>query len=197
MNRQDLTEFHYIIPCENVASVLTNGILSHERVRRLRHASVADNVVQQKRDGIRVPGGLKLHQYVNLYFNARNAMMYTLSNHSSTPLCVLSVDVNVIDLPNVVIYDGNAASDWSRAYESPQGLASVDKSEVFATSWNDPTPHLKAHKRRVVQAEVLVPNSVDASKVQRAYAPDNRSMELLAINCPSLDTEKKPALFFK
>ena len=78
VNRVDprVTEFHCIMPIANLASVMNHGILSHERAAKRPHRSVALQPVQDKRDKKQVPGGLKLHQYANLYFHARNPMMY-------------------------------------------------------------------------------------------------------------------------
>ena len=67
-----VTEFQCIMPMTNIASVLAHGILSHERATKLAHASVAMEAIQERRDVKHVPGGLKLHQYANLYFHARN-----------------------------------------------------------------------------------------------------------------------------
>ena len=196
MKREDLTELHYITPCLNVASVLERGLLCHELAGRFNHSSVADEVVQRIRGRARVPNGLRLHEYVNLYINARNAMMFKLVNNPNPPLCVLAVDLSVLDLAGVVIYDGNAASDWSRPYPSPAGLAAIDKSIVFATYWTDPDRVQQAHKRRVTQAEILVPTSVDPTKVTRVYVPNDVSLKILADTCPTLTTVKTPAMFF-
>lgn len=61
-----VNEFQCIMPMENILSVMTHGILSHEQASRLAHASVAMEAIQEKRDKKHVPGGLKLHQYANL-----------------------------------------------------------------------------------------------------------------------------------
>ena len=71
-----VTELHCIMPIDNINSVMTHGILSHERAAKLPHRSVALQPVQDRRDQKQVPGGLKLHQYANLYFHARNPMLY-------------------------------------------------------------------------------------------------------------------------
>lgn len=62
-----VTELHCIMPIGNITSVQQNGILSHELAAKLPHHSVAMQVIQDKRDQKSVPGGLKLHQYANLY----------------------------------------------------------------------------------------------------------------------------------
>jgi ssDNA thymidine ADP-ribosyltransferase, DarT len=66
-----VTEFHCIMPIENIPSVLARGILCHENAAKLYHKSVALRNVQDVRGQKQVPGGLKLHQYANLYFHAR------------------------------------------------------------------------------------------------------------------------------
>ena len=71
-----VTEFQCIMPLENIPSVLKLGILSNERAAKVPHHSVAMEDVQERRDLKHVPGGLKLHQYANLYFHARNPMLY-------------------------------------------------------------------------------------------------------------------------
>ena len=82
-----VTEFHCIMPISNIASVMTHGILSYDRASKLRHRSIALQPVQDRRDKKQVSGGLKLHQYANLYFNARNPMMFKrLSEVEVVPL---------------------------------------------------------------------------------------------------------------
>ncbi len=76
MERHELTELHYITPIGNVPSILRQGILSHIRLQRVEHESVAMEEIQDRRAKVIVPGGLKLHEYVNLYICARNPMMY-------------------------------------------------------------------------------------------------------------------------
>src|SRR5665213_1498991 len=110
---QKVTEVQCIMPLENIPSVLKVGILSHERASKLQHRSVAMQEVQEKRDLKHVPGGLKLHQYANLYFHARNPMLYKRKSEVES-LCVLRVSIDVCNLPNVVLTDRNAPSSDTR-----------------------------------------------------------------------------------
>lgn len=83
-----LTELHCIMPMDNIPSVQANGILSYESTAKLAHASVSMAEVQERRDKKQVPGGLRLHQYANLYFHARNPMLYSRLAQASG-LCIL------------------------------------------------------------------------------------------------------------
>ena len=75
MNREDITELHYITPIENVPSILEYGILSNRKAARLPHTSVAMEEVQDRRRNKQIPGARSLHNYVNLYFDAHNPML--------------------------------------------------------------------------------------------------------------------------
>ena len=69
------TGLYNIQVIENVPSIMREGLLSNERARRIRHRSIAMNEVQERRDNIKVPNGLRLHQYANVYFDPRNPML--------------------------------------------------------------------------------------------------------------------------
>jgi len=72
---------------------------------------VALEDVQDRRRGKRVPNGDLLHSYANLYFHARNPMMYYLVSNGHDDLIVVRVSPAVLDLPDTVLTDGNCASE--------------------------------------------------------------------------------------
>ena len=89
-----VTEFQCIMPMVNISSVLAHGVLSHDRASKLAHASVAMEAIQEKRDKKYVPGGLKLHQYANLYFHARNPMLFKRKDQVED-LCILRISIEI------------------------------------------------------------------------------------------------------
>jgi hypothetical protein len=117
------------MPLENIPSVLKFGILSNERAAKLQHRSVAMEDVQEKRELKHVPGGLELHQYANLYFHARNPMLYKRKDEAS--LCVLRVSSEVIQLPGVVLADCNASSPYVR-FLAPSQWELLDYEAIYA-----------------------------------------------------------------
>ncbi len=155
MKREDVKELHYIVPIANVASIVRHGLMSHNKAKRLIHRSVAMVEIQEKRDRKVVPGGLPLHDYVNLYFCARNPMLFK-RREQHEELCVLRISTAVLDLPGAVISDGNAASGWTAFYPSPSGLAELNPEDLFAERWTDPDPILEWNKKRRKCAELLV-----------------------------------------
>jgi ssDNA thymidine ADP-ribosyltransferase, DarT len=168
MRRDELSEFHYITPITNVPSILSRGLLSHRRVESIDHQSVANEQVQARRTSRRLHTGHWLHEYVNLYVWARNAMMYVLICQGlQNDLCVLRISTVVLDIPGVLVTDRNAASGIARASDPDAGIAELDCAMLFAQYWTGDD-----HKQRMC-AEVLVPHRVGPEFIQGVYVPDH------------------------
>jgi hypothetical protein len=188
-------ELHCIMPIGNVASVMSRGILSHERAAKLAHASVAAQVVQDRRSSKQVPRGLKLHQYANLYFNARNPMMY-LRRAQAQQLCVLRLSTEVFQVPGAVITDCNAASDYVR-FLAPSQFQVLEFDEIFAERWTHPDDPIRAmrHKSRMC-AETLIPGRVAPRFIRGAYVLNVRAAKEMAAVGFQQPIDAKPAIFF-
>jgi hypothetical protein len=165
---------------------MTKGILSHKRAKKINHNSVAMEVIQDLRKNKIVPGGRPLHEYVNLYICARNPMLYVLrSQHMD--LCVLRLSTEILDLPEVVITDSNASSDYARFAPAPRGLSIVDKELTFAEYWTHPNP-IEAYQRKAAKcAEVLVLDRVEPYFIMGAYvscSESKQAFEALELDIP-------------
>jgi len=134
VKRADVEELHYITRICNVPSILRWGILCHNKAKKVKHQSVADPCVQSRRKGKCVPGGKKLHDYANLYFNARNPMMFKRKSMHQD-LTIIRVKDSILDEPDIVVSDGNAASSYARFFPAEEGIAYLSKSLVFAKNW--------------------------------------------------------------
>jgi hypothetical protein len=184
------------MPIANIPSVFTHGVLSYERAARLRHASVAMQPVQDRRDRKRVPQGLRLHQYANLYFHARNPMLYKRLGEAGS-LCVLRVALDALRVSGAVITDSNAASDYAR-FLHPSQWSLINFDDVLAGNWthpDDPRRYLQ-HKSRKC-AEVLVPHHVPPEMLIGAYVIDAAARARLAAYAPLLPITIDPVLFFR
>jgi hypothetical protein len=191
-----VTELHCIMPIANLRSVMAHGILSHERAAKLEHHSVALRPVQDRRDKKRVPGGLKLHQYANLYFHARNPMLF--KRQAEAPdLCVLRVSTQVLALKGTVISDQNAASDYVR-FLHPRQWNLLDFDAIYAMDWRhpgDPVAYYRHSSRKC--AEVLVPRRVETRFLAGAYVVDETARTRLDALGLALPATPNPVLFFR
>jgi hypothetical protein len=152
--------------------------------------------VQDRRDQKQVPGGLKLHQYANLYFHARNPMMYVRQAEVQS-LCVLRVSIDVLKLHGVAITDQNAASNYVR-FLAPQQWTVLDFDDIFAMDWNHPDDQIRywRHKSRKC-AEVLVPHAVEPRFITGSYVADPAVASKVSAAAPNLLVTVNPVLFFR
>lgn len=190
-----IVELHCIMPMANLASVLQHGILSYERVAALRHHSVAMPEVQERRDQKQVPGGLRLHQYANLYFHACNPMMYKRLDQADA-LCVLRVNRDVMQLPGVVLTDQNAASDYVRFLALGQ-IGEIDMDRVYALDWRHQDRITFYRQKAAKCAEVLVPGQVEPHFLMGAHVVDAAARDRLSALGFQLPIAVSPALFFR
>ena len=199
MDHSELSEFHYITPVPNVASILQHGILCHNWARRFQHTSVAMIKIQERRKDKRIPGGYRLHHCVNLYVNARNPMMYKVqAERGIDNICVLSVSPDVLALPGAVVADRNAASDYVRFSPALEGLALLDHDTVFSRYWTHPGELLVEWQHKSAMcAEVLVPKVVPPTFVQCAYVGSKQAEQRLKSAVPGLTVTSNDYLFFR
>jgi hypothetical protein len=188
-------ELHSIMPIANIPSVLKRGILSYERCLKLPHADVSMVEVQDKRDQVQVPGGLRLHKYANVYFHARNPMMYKRREHAER-LCILKVSIDILQLEKVVITDQNASSDYVK-FMPPSDLNTLDFNKIYAGDWRHPGNQIEYWRHKSIKcAEVLVPNGIDPSYIKGAYVVSAAAKNLLKEQGFTLSIKIEPDLFF-
>ncbi|MBU1075923.1 MAG: DUF4433 domain-containing protein [Spirochaetes bacterium] len=204
MKFKDIKEFHYIVQIVKIPSVLENGILCHEIAWQKKVNGIDSPIIQEKRKKVIIPNGGPLHKYANLYFHARNPMMY--ANVDNNPkkgnkICIVKISPNVLKLQNVIIADGNASSGYTRFDPFPKGLKCLDKDLIYAEYWNDEDPIIKMQKKRIRCAEVLVPNCVPVKYITGIYLPTIEALESLkklisAQEQIKLDISVNSGLFF-
>ena len=196
MDVADIKELYNITHISNLPSIWANGILSHKRAGGISHVSVASPDVQLRRAKKIIPGGRPLHEYVNLYFDARNPMLYVLKDQHAD-LCVLRLAPAVMSLPGVVIADRNASSDYARFSKYPDGLKHLDKDMIFARYWTHPDPFIEMEHKSVKCAEVLVPDKIDCRYIIGAYVSCTEGKTCFHKTGVSLSVTMSPALFFR
>lgn len=195
MQRNQLQELHYITSMPNVPSICQLGILCHTAAAKVKHESVAMQVIQDKRATVKVPPGIPLHDFANLYICARNPMLYKrLNKHKS--ICILRVSTDALDISGAVVTTGNASSDYVRFAAAPNGLSHVDRDLVFAQSWNDSDYFEKCRKKVAKCAELLVPDCVMPDYLIGAYVSCEEALSTFKALSTGLEVEINRDLFF-
>jgi hypothetical protein len=195
-----LKELHYITLIANVPSIIVNGLLSHNLSQKIAHESCASKEIQGRREEVIVPGGKPLHDYVNVYINARNPMMSLLrEKHHS--LVILSLSNNILDLPGTIVADRNASRDYCIFKPGAEGLKMIDSKLVFAEYWTHDNEIEQYHHKGAMCAEVLVPYKIESYHIMKAYVSCGDSEKSLksTLDQAGLDLiiEIAPDLFFQ
>ena len=150
------TGLYNIQAIDNIPSIMEKGLLSNERARRIDHVSIAMNEIQARRELIRIPNGLRLHQYANLYFDPWNPML-SRKRSQNEDICILKFDKEVLNIEGVILSDRNASSDYAAFYSASIGLENIDFELVYARYWTDDDYYEQYRKKSIKCAEVLVP----------------------------------------
>lgn len=153
------------------------GILSHNGSKDINHTSIASPDVQLIRSKKRVPNGSCLHDYANLYFDARNPMMFKLQRRKD--LCVLRISENVFQLPETVVSDRNAASNYVNYYPVTE-INKLNFELIFSRDWRVPGDPIGYYIRKETKcAEVLVKDKVHPDLIIGAYVENNENEQIL------------------
>lgn len=197
MDRSELVELHYIVPLENLPSILADGILSNQRASAIAHSSVAMAAVQSTRSTTKLPNGRALHSYANLYFNGRNTMMFLRKDLHAT-IGVVSVSTDVLDMDGVVVTDCNAAAvGWTEFGSADEVLPTLSHDEIFARSWNHADYYAKRRHKARMCAEVLVPDFVPAEMIRGIHLSGDSAVAVVAASGCNIATKINPYLFFR
>jgi len=200
MKRSDVKELHFITHIENILSICRDGILCHTKAKRRKPKSIAEPGVQDRRERVVVPGAnKKLHDFANLYFNARNPMMFK-RQASHEVLAVLSISSEILDAPGIIITDMNASREVARFLEM-RGLAQLDKELIYAKYWNADDRIEKYRRSGAICAEVLVPAAIEPRFIQGIYVSCDEARQSIQKRLKdhplSANIVVRPYLFFQ
>lgn len=149
-----ISALYHMTAFENLSSLFKYGLLSkHEATHKgLQRADISNDDVQRRREGkCDTRYGRNLHDYASLYINPRNAMLYYVQRNSPT-VCLLEIDLAVLDEASFVFTDSNAACASARFFNDASDLRRLNFDVVFAARWDGKGPSFKQR----MQAEFLV-----------------------------------------
>jgi cold shock CspA family protein len=158
VNAHGIEFIYHMTSIDNLKNLINSGtLLSHNLVRKkgLISKDISNPNVQSRRN--------HLHDFVVFYFNPRNAMLYVQENHDD--IVILAFNPLLMLNKNIFFTNQNAATNGVKFYKSLDDLDKLNWDLIFAESWNSIDENEKNIRKQVMQAEVLIPNSVDLSSL--------------------------------
>ena len=160
---------------DNLRMIARHGLLSHTNVNAggIARRDISDHEVQQKRARPEPVYARPIHDYVPMYLNPRNPMLYKL-RRLADQLVMLAIDISDFLPVPVLFTDGNAAC---RATCFGRGLDTVIPSDEILRSeyWSG---FDEGTRRRC--AEFLVPDRIPVSLISSVYARNGRVKTIAA-----------------
>ena len=158
-----INSFYYICHIDNLKYILEKGILCRNDVisQGIDINDISNKEVQKRREDY--------HNYVPLFFNPRNPMMYKLiKDKKKEELCVIAISLDVLFLKSTVFSDGNIGSNNRKIYKNIEDLKKLDWQCITSKYWTSDDISYRDGKRKI-SAEVLVKRRVWNDKIKQIY----------------------------
>ena len=201
MNRPK--HLYYIAHKDNLKSILKNGILSHNQAEKwsfknwiTKRKNIYDPGIIKIREKIEF-NGYSLWDYANIYFQARNPMLYrVIKEFGSNNIVLLEINADIIDKKGVGITDGNASVDGTKFFDDiNKGLKILDKKLFDKGYWIG----LEDGKRKIM-AEVLIPNHIRKEHIIGVYTDSKETSDYIKKTMPkvlgNISVMPQPWMFF-
>lgn len=170
----DVRELYYITHVDNLSSILRQGIFSHEQIhtRRIQYTKIYNEEIVTRRQKIRLKDGRSLWSFTNLYFSARNPMLFKVRcDKPIDDIIVLGISPEILSRNDIYVTTGNAAHSESRILTISEGRSLLPKivEETRIRYWRE-----EDGSKRKIMAECLIPDVVPAKHIESIYVGNHK-----------------------
>lgn len=157
--------FYYICHVDNLESIRKHGLLSRNAIKKqnIEHNDIHNADVLARRGEKKIAGDKSLPDFVNFYFEPRNAMLYRLiCNMQRSELVIIKVAGSILESAGACFSDRNAAASDAVFYEpTAKNLRKINEKMLAKRYWTD-----SADTKQRMMAELLVPDKVAADHIR-------------------------------
>jgi hypothetical protein len=199
MKRRTAQGLYYITHVDNISSMLQKGIFSHERIEseKIPFTRIYDEGIVSNRHTITVPDGRNLWHFANVFFEARNPMLYRVVHEKTEDdIAILALRPEILERPDIYVTTGNAAhslSDILYPVEAKKYLSEIIKNSVGVEWWNN-----EDGSKRKIMAECLVPDMIPSALIQAIYVAKHKIQDKVKqiIKRDDIPVIVEPSMFF-
>jgi len=189
----------YITHINNLPSILEKGILSHAKVveENLEYTPIYAEDIVTGRESKTTPNGKSLWSFANLYFKARNPMLYrVICEKNVNEIAIIGVGPGILNRDDIFITTGNAASYNTEILTAKEGKKIIPniRKIINIEFWN-----LEDGSKRKIMAECLIPDAVPPRYVQTIYVSDHETSKKVKSLVSRIDIPVvvEPDMFFQ
>jgi hypothetical protein len=195
LKQYQISYLYHITHKNNLGNILESGLLSHNEAHRgLNQIDIADNEVNNRREKREPVFNRSLHDYVPLYFNPKNPMLFRRKNIQND-IVILAIEKNLLLDQNVLFTDGNAASKTTSFYNTINNLSLLNWKCINSEYWND-----YQDGKRIKCAEVLVYPKIEIASIKKIYCNNQITLNFIRTNINAnihIDSEINNNFYFK
>ncbi len=170
MAKHNIKGLYYITHFDNLASILRDGILSHEQIekRGVQPERIYNPEIVANRQMRQTPSGKSLWEYANVYFQPRNPMLYkVLSETDRRNIVILGIRPQAMDVDEAFVSLGNAASLLSPILSAEKGLQILN--DEYWPILNSDWWKAEDGTKRKIMAECLIPDLIPPAQIHSVY----------------------------
>ncbi|SMM97616.1 ADP-ribose 1''-phosphate phophatase related protein [uncultured Candidatus Thioglobus sp.] len=170
---KEINNLYYICHIDNLKSILENGLLSHNKIQTFSPKVIYDESIISRRKDIKpnLEKNETLWDFSNLYFNARNAMLYRVIHEQALKnVVIIQFSKLVLDYAKThhsYISIGNAAhSESNFTADIETGLKDLKKIWSF---WNKEYWNESDGSKRLMMSELIVQDKIPENYIDSIY----------------------------
>jgi len=180
---------------DNLENILKNGLKSYNHVQNnnFSKVNIADDQVQDRRARSEHIYSRSIHDYVPLYFNPKNPMLFR-RNNIQNDIVILAIDRNILFKENVIFTDGNAANDITRFFKNTNSLNQLNWDCIWGDYWSG----LEDGKRQRM-AEALVFPDIPSNRIRKIFCNNASTLQFVESKIkkmPNIKAEVKTNMYF-
>ncbi|WP_066804557.1 DUF4433 domain-containing protein [Moraxella oblonga] len=162
-NHKNRFKLYHMTHIDNLKSICEIGaLLSHNQIKN--YTDISNQSVNAKRSKQEPFCNRSIHDYVPLYFNPRNAMLYNVQSNFGNEVIILEIDVDISLQPYTLFTYKNAATNDALFFDDViEFLDDADWSSINRYTWfDDPTGITK----KAMMSECLILDKIPISFIK-------------------------------
>lgn len=165
-NDYGIDYLYHMTHINNLQSILKNGLQSNNTVKieSIIYNDISDHQVNDRRNKIEPIHCRSVHDYVPLYFNPKNPMLY-VRKHMQTEIIILGINRRLLLNKNNIFTDGNASASKTKFFNDLKDINNLNWKCLKDTYWTD-----YVDGKRQKCAELLVYPQIIPSDIQILFA---------------------------
>ena len=180
----------------NLKPILSQGLKCHNDASGYK--DISNLKVNKRRERERKSFG-SLHEYVPLYFNSRNAMLYQTCKQFNGKIIILEINREIVKKDYTVFSQGNAARWDSSLARCKIKAASFDWDKICSRTWAEiGSGVINVEQKSMMMSECLVFKSISSSYIKGIHCKDistaNKVSELIETSIH--EVQVSPELYF-